>query len=197
MKLYMLTNNFAELFDNFEAICNYEPEKNEDGQYIDNNGNIIADIDAYKATMQTAWFDTLSGIEEEFEVKAENIATFIKNCQAESDELKKEEEALSARRKVKDNQIKRMKDYLLESMQTIGRLKIDTPKAKLSIRNNAESAKIPDEKAFIAMCLEKKLDKYLRFKAPEINKTAVKKDLQSDVRIEGARLDRTQSLIIK
>ena len=197
MKLYEITGVFAELFDSFESICNYNLEKNEDGQFIDDDGNIIPDPDAYRADMQQAWFDTLSGIEDDFEEKAENIAAYIKNLQAQSDELKKEEDALYARRKVKENQIGRMKKYLLESMKKIKRLKIDTPRAKLSIRDNAESAKIYDEKAFVNMCMEKGLEKYLRFKAPEINKMAVKKDLQSNIKIIGAELERTQSLIIK
>lgn len=197
MKLYELSTDFSRLFDDFDAICSYEPEKSESGDYIDDGGSIIEDLAAYRQELQEAWFDTLDGIEQEFEDKAENVAAYIKSLKAEADDLKEEEAALNRRRKVKENQIDRLKDYLLHSMMTINRTKIDTPKAKLSIRNNAESVQFDDEEQFIRLCLARGQDDYLRYKDPELNKTAVKKALQSGMEIDGARLIRTQSLIIK
>lgn len=197
MKLYELSTDFSRLFDDFDVICSYEPEKNDNGDYVDDDGNVINDITAYRQELQEAWFDTLDGIEQEFEDKAENVAAYIKSLKAEADDLKEEEAALNRRRKVKENQIDRLKDYLLHSMMTINRTKIDTPKAKLSIRNNAESVQFDDEEQFIRLCLARGQDDYLRYKDPELNKTAVKKALQSGMEIDGARLIRTQSLIIK
>lgn len=197
MKLYELSTDFSRLFDDFDAICSYEPEKSESGDYIDDGGSIIEDLAAYRQELQEAWFDTLDGIEQEFEDKAENVAAYIKSLKAEADDLKEEEAALNRRRKVKENQIDRLKDYLLHSMMTINRTKIDTPKAKLSIRNNAESVQFDDEEQFIRLCLARGQDDYLRYKDPELNKTAVKKALQSGMEIDGASLIRTQSLIIK
>ena len=197
MKLYELSTDFSRLFDDFDAICSYEPEKSESGDYIDDGGSIIEDLAAYRQELQEAWFDTLDGIEQEFEDKAENVAAYIKSLKAEADDLKEEEAALNRRRKVKENQIDRLKDYLLHSMMTINRTKIDTPRAKLSIRNNAESVQFDDEEQFIRLCLARGQDDYLRYKDPELNKTAVKKALQSGMEIDGARLIRTQSLIIK
>ena len=60
-----------------------------------------------------AWFDTLDGIEEDFEEKAENIAALIKSLKAETESLKAEEAALSKRRKVKENQKKYLETYLI------------------------------------------------------------------------------------
>lgn len=120
MKLYESSGIFAQLFDDFEDLC-AEPEKNENGDYIDDNGSVISDIAAYLRERQEAWFDTLTGIEEEFDVKAENIAAYIKSLKAEADALKAEETALNRRRKVKESQIERMKTYLLENMQLINR----------------------------------------------------------------------------
>ena len=196
MKLYESSGIFAQLFDDFEDLCS-EPEKNENGDYIDDNGSVISDIAAYLRERQEAWFDTLTGIEEEFDVKAENIAAYIKSLKAEADALKAEEITLNRRRKVKENQIYRLKDYLLHSMRTINRTKIDTPKAKLSIRNNAESGQFDDENEFSTRCELAGADDFLRYKKPEIDKTEVKAALKRGERIEGARLIRTQSLIIK
>lgn len=171
MKLYELTSDFAELFDEFESM--------EDDD------------------MKQAWFDTLDGIEQEFEVKAENIAVFIKELNAEIEALKQEEERLRARRKAKENKTESLKDYLKSCMICIGRLKIDTVKARISIRKNPEAAQFDNEKDFVRMCMENDLDDFLRYKEPEINKTAVKEALKAGEKIPGAELGRTQSIIIK
>ena len=196
MKLYESAGVFARLFEDFEDLC-AEPEKNENGDYIDQFGTVISDVAAYLQERQEAWFDTLSGIEEEFDVKAENVAAYIKSLKAEADALKAEEAALSRRRKAKENQLERMKAYLLENMLLINRQKIDTPRAKLSIRTNPESVQFDDENEFITMCEKTGMEDYLRYKAPEINKTAVKERLKSGLVLDGVRLIRTQSLIIK
>lgn len=176
MKLYELTNDFAQLFDRFDEISKLD-----------------GDAEEYKQ----AWFDTLSGIEEEFEVKAENIGAYIKELTAAAKYLKAEEEALSKRRKAKEKQAEWLKKYLLESMQAIGRTKIDRPMAVLSIRTNPESVRFDDENAFITLCQRNGSDDYLRYKAPEINRSAVKEALQHGEKVEGAYLARDQRIDIK
>lgn len=94
MKLYELTESFAELFSQFEDINEYEPDTDADGQPIDGNGDIIEDVEAYKEKMLTAWFDTLEGIEGEFDEKAESIAVYIKQLKAEAKMLKAEKAQL-------------------------------------------------------------------------------------------------------
>ena len=183
MKLYELTNDFAQLFDRFDEISKLD-----------------GDAEEYKQ----AWFDTLSGIEEEFEVKAENIGAYIKALTAAAKDLKAEEEALSKRRKAKEKQAEWLKKYLLESMQDIGRKKIDRPMAVLSVRNCPESVKFQDEKAFVDACMRSGHDEYLRYKTPEIDRTVVKEVLQrgnkSDseyLTLSGAYLARDQRIDIK
>lgn len=85
MNGWHITGRFAELFDAFDAINDYEPDTNADGEYIDDDGEVIADLEAYKADMLTMWFDTLEGIEGEFGEKAENVACFIKSLEREAD----------------------------------------------------------------------------------------------------------------
>ena len=176
MKLYELTTDFAQLFDRFDEISKLD-----------------GDTEEYKQ----AWFDTLSGIEEGFEVKAENIGAYIKELTAAAKYLKAEEEVLSKRRKAKEKQAEWLKKYLLESMQAIGRKKIDRPMAVLSIRTNPESVRFEDENAFITLCQKNGSEDYLRYKKPEINRSAVKEALQRGEKIEGASLIRTQTVTIK
>lgn len=197
MRLYEYAEDFARLFDDLDAIADYVPDQNEDGQYIDADGNVIDDLATYKSDMQTAWFDTLDGIEGEFEFKAEAVACYILQCDGELEMLKKREAAFKRRKKAKENEIRWLKSYLLNCMQQVGRTEIKSPDVKISIRNNAESVQFDDEEQFVRLCLARGKDDYLRYKDPELNKTAIKKALQSGTEIDGARLIRTQSLTIK
>lgn len=175
MKLYELTNDFTQLFDQFDEISSMDNAEE----------------------FKQAWFDTLSGIEEAFEVKAENIGAYVKALTAAAKDLKAEEDALAKRRKAKENQAEWLKKYLLESMQAIGRKKIDRPMAVLSVKNCPESVRFEDEKAFINDCMESGHDEFLRYKTPEIDRAAVKEVLQRGGKVEGAYLARDQRIDIK
>lgn len=103
---------------------------------------------------------------------------------------------LSARIKAKQNAAERMKQYLLDNMRKLSRNKIETSRAVISLRHNAESVNITDEGGLIDWA-QGNHDEYLRYKEPEINKAAIKKALQQGEDIPGCRLERTQSVTIK
>ena len=79
MKLYELTEMYSDLFNQFDAINEWEPDTNADGMPIDDDGNIIANVDAYRNKMLTAWFDTLTGIEGEFRSEERRVG---KECRS-------------------------------------------------------------------------------------------------------------------
>lgn len=196
-KLYELSDSFEQLFNQFDAINDYDFDTDADGNPIDCEGNIIENPEAYKAAMLEAWFDTLEGIEGEFEDKAENIACYIKSLQSDIDDMDNEEKILKARMNAKKNRLEAIKKYLKNSMLQINLLKIDKPRARLSIRNNAESLVVDDEKAFIEWAERSGNGSLLTYKAPEIRKTDTKKLVQSGREIPNVHLERSQSLIIK
>ena len=196
MKLYELSTTFADLFDQFDEINTYTPDKDADGNYIGDDGEIITDLEALRESYRQAWFDTLTALEGEFDAKAENIAVYIKNMTAEVKEIKAEEDALRLRRKAFEKSVERMKAYLLGSMHAVGRLKIDMPRARLSIRKNAESLVITDNAAFIEWAQAKHND-LLKYAPPEIRKTEAKKLVQAGVWLPFVHLTRTESLMIK
>lgn len=196
MKLYELTSLFSELFSQFDYINEYEPDTNADGQPIDDDGNIIENVDAYKDKMLSAWFDMLEGIEGEFDEKAENIAVYIKSMLAMAKTLKAEEDNLKARRKRCEKSAERMKAYLLNSMQKLGRKKIDMPKALINTRNNAPSLVVDDEISFISWA-QKNNDDLLKYSLPEIRKSEVKKLCKSGENIPFVHTEASTSLIIK
>lgn len=196
MKLYELTSLFSELFSQFDYINEYEPDTNADGQPIDGDGNIIENVDAYKDKMLSAWFDTLEGIEGEFDEKAENIAVYIKSMLAMANTLKAEEYNLEARRKRCEKSAERMKAYLLNSMQELGRKRIDMPKAVISTRNNAPSLVVDDELSFIEWA-QKNNDDLLKYELPKIKKNDTKALYKKGEKVPFVHLEQKTSLIIK
>lgn len=196
-KLYELSTDFQNLFDMFEEINNWSPDTDADGQPIDSEGNVIENPTAYKVQMLNGWFDTLEGIEGEFEMKAENIAAFIKSLKAQSDILKNEETALKKRRDTKDRQIESLKIYLLNQMKAIGRKKIDMPKAVISIRNNAPSLVVDDELELINWAEENDMDSFLNYQLPKIKKSEVKKACKDNMNIPYVHMESKESLTIK
>lgn len=175
MKLYELTKDFQTLYEQLEEI-DLNAEDGDD--------------------LLTAYFDTLEGIEGEFEQKAENIAVFCKELAYETEVLKQEKKILMDRISQKERKSESLKRYLMSCMEQIGRNKIDTPKAVVSIRNNPERVQVDNPKAFIKWA-EKYRDDLLTYKEPEINKTALKAELQKGSPIAGVSLVRSKSLNVR
>lgn len=178
MKLYELTNDFTMLFDQFDAINSWEPDTDADGNPIDDDGNIIEDAARYKEDMLTAWFDTLESIEGEFEQKAESVAVYFKNLQSDIKQLKAEEQALKGRRLQKEKSAEQLKTYLLNSLQVIGRKKIDMPRVVISLKNNPPKLMVDDELSFINWAMQNN-DDLLKYSEPEIRKQEVMKLLKA------------------
>ena len=171
MKLYEYAAEFAEMFDSL--------------------GDMAGDDD-----LEQAWFDTLESIEAEFEDKAENVAAYIKQLKGEADMLREQERAFAERRRAKEHHVERLKKYLLDSMAAVNPKKIDRPLAVISVRNNVESPRFDSENSFIEWA-KRNADELLRYKEPEIDRTAVKRYLQAGHSLDGVTLERSQSVIIK
>lgn len=194
MRLYEMSIEFAALFDGLDSISAWEPTI-VDGIAVDDDGVVIEDVAEYKEKWIADWLDKLMKVEADFEVKAENIACFIKELSGEAETLRKEKKSVSSRLDAKTHLIDRLKTMLIENMTAIGRKKIDMPKAKISLRNNQETAQFVHEKEFISWANMNRPD-LLKY-TPEINRTAVKNALQNGDKIQGAVLGRTVSAIIK
>lgn len=197
MKLYELTEMYSDLFNQFDAINEWEPDTNADGMPIDDDGNIIANVDAYRNKMLTAWFDTLTGIEGEFDEKAESIAIYYKQLLAEAKMLKAEKAAIAKRQSQKEKQAESLKTYLFKSMQALGRQKIDMPRAVMSLKKNAPSLVIDDEISFVEWAEEHNLDHLLKYSMPEVKKNDVKALCKKGEEIPFVHIESKQSLSIK
>ena len=104
-------------------------------------------------TEEQVLLDTMEGVSGEYDDKIDNYCRLIKNLDAESKALKEESKRLSARQKTIDNNIARMKAFMLESMRQIGKTeaggllkaKITKNGGVLPLKVNALPEDLPEE----------------------------------------------------
>lgn len=196
MSLFKLGNKYADIMERLELAYAWEPECVA-GKPVDDDGNIIGDVEGFRACMIAEALWRLDGAAADFEASAGNIAAIIKNLAAEAEDLREQEKIFAERRRAKEKSAERLKSYLLQEMQNLGTPKIETVQAKISLRNNPESAQISDENAFIEWALANDRDSLLIYKKPDISRTAVKIALKAGEKLPGAALGRTVSVTIK
>lgn len=196
MTLYELTGEFRYLFEQFDEIDLWEPEYDELGNALNLDGEIIPDVVVYKEKMRTAWFDTLTALEAEFDEKAESCAVYIKNLTAEAKAIKDEEKALKSRRQLLERRAESVTRYLMRSMKAVGKTKISSPRAELNIKKNPESIVVDDEIGFIKWA-QSNNDSLLKYAMPEIRKTEAKTLLKNGASLPFCHLERKEVLKIK
>lgn len=179
-RLFELSAEFAELFDQLDSLA-----EQADAMGIP------------REEVETAWFDTLDGMEQEFNLKAENTALYIKELAVKADALKREEKKLAERRKSYERRAASLKDYLMQNMMQTHQKKIDGIRARITIRNNPTSLQVQDEAALIHLLEQNGQDDFLKYAKPELRKTEIKEFLKSGGQLEGCSLVSTQSVLIQ
>lgn len=148
----------------------------------------LQDMDLDEQTLA----DTLEGLSGELEVKATNVAMFIRNLESSAEQIKTAEKQMADRRKALEARADKIKQYLKENMIRTGVSKIESPYFTLSIRNNPEAVDVINQDMIPP--------EYFNVPPPPppvLDKMALKKAIQSGIEVEGARLTRSQSLQIK
>ena len=140
--------------------------------------------------MDNAAFDALSM---EREQKIENVACWVKNEKALAEEIGAEIKRLQERKKAAENRVERLKGYLLYAT---GGQKYQTARAQVSFRSS-ESTEIIDTSAVIEWAQENGYEDMLKYREPEISKTAVKDAIKGGVTVPGAQIVTNTSVIIK
>ena len=195
--LFNISSRYADIIEKIDSFASWEPDTDADGNFITPEGEVIDDPVEYRRTMTDALLDTLDAVDGEMEDKLANCGAFIKQLSAEADALDNEIKSLRYRSAAKKREIDSFKAYMMACMENADVKKVDQPIAKLTIRQNAESVEVADEKGFIEWAQSHDRDDLLRYSVPDINKTAVKDAIRSGTDIPGAQLVRTKSLIIK
>lgn len=124
--------------------------------------------------------------------KLENCCKYIKNTEAEIAGLKAEEERLYARRKTKENAIKRLKELMKMAMNAAGEKKLVCGTFTTSLQDNAPSVVLDES------YIENIPQEYLRIKEPEVDRKKMLEDLKAGKNLEGlAHLEVTSSIRIR
>ena len=87
-------------------------------------------------------FDAVEALNAQFEDKAESVACYIKNLTAFVDDLKTEEAAMAARRKTAERRVDSVKKYLTSCMESVGKDKVETAKARISFRKSVQVGQV-------------------------------------------------------
>lgn len=136
--------------------------------------------------------DTLESIEGEFDSKADNTACIIKNLEAEAAAIKAEESALKERRQSKEATADRLKNYLSEQMQAMGKSKLETARNMIGFRAST-SVYIANEEEFKA----KHPDLCVTETVVKIPKSEIGKALKDGAEIDGVELRKNQNLYVR
>ena len=192
MRLFDIAKEHLELLDKFGEI---EINVNEDGEPVDSEGNPIDPV-AYMEEQESKLLEALTELKGDFNTKAESVSLYIKELEAGAKALGESIKNLQSRKKAMENKVEHLKAYLTNSMDTVNETKIETDKVRISLRNNAPSVVVYDEKAFINQYKGNR-DDLLKYSEPTINKTAVKDALKSGEDIAGATLEVKRTVTIK
>lgn len=131
---------------------------------IDDETGEILDVDR---------FDELSG---ERDAKVESICLWIKNLKAEAEALKAEKDAFAQRQKVAENKMNSLKQFLSNYLEGTS---FKTTKTTVSFRKS-EVLEIED--------IYKIPEDFLKYKEPDVDKTALKQAIKAGASIEGASI---------
>ena len=130
--------------------------------------------------------DTLDAVTGEFEVKAENIASIIKNNELKMAEFaarrsvfEKEAETIKAKEKALENSNERLKKYLCDGMIAVGKPKFKTDRFSFWTKQTTPKVVID---GVVPM-------DYMKVPEPQPDKTAIKKAIDSGEKIEFAHLE--------
>lgn len=132
-------------------------------------------------------YDALNSLNMEQSKKIEGIACFCIGLKAEADAIKTEEEKLKNRRNANEKTFERLREYIANSMNLIGKDKISTARVVVSFRNS-QAVEIQDENILP--------DEFKRTKV-EANKAEISKALKEGKEVPGAVMVKNRSLQIK
>ena len=140
--------------------------------------------------------EKLDALQMEREEKLEGVALWIKDMKAEAEAIKAEADKLNARKKALDNKIDGLKNWL---MMALGGEKLSTPRCKVYQTHSQRVVIVGEEKDLISW-LERNTEdprEFIRYKDPELRKDEIKKALKDGKEIEYAKLEETESVVIK
>ena len=138
--------------------------------------------------------EKLDALQMEREAKLEGVALWIKDLKAESEAVKAEADKLTARKKALDNKIDGLKAWLLFALNGE---KLKTPRCNVYQTHSQKVAVANEVELIDFLKTLKEPDRFLKFQEPELRKNEIKQALKDGFEIPGAKLEETESVVIK
>jgi hypothetical protein len=141
-------------------------------------------------------FEYIQKLDGAIEKKIENIACVIKELENNTGIVNNEIDRLSERATRYYKNLKVLKSYVVNTMEQVGKKKIETPTMTLGVRKS-ESTEI--DSAFIEEAKEKNLYKLMRIvpERVEADKTAIKEYIKQGNKLEHAKIVEKKNLSIR
>jgi len=107
--------------------------------------NTLEDVELDDETKQSMIADSLSNIQDKFESKALNVASFVAILKLEAIAVKTAEQRITQRRRSLERQVEWLNDYLFCQMQKMKLPKLSNEQLTLAIRKNPAKVCITNE----------------------------------------------------
>lgn len=136
--------------------------------------------------------ECFTNMTEDFKDKMENCCKYIKCLDSDIEGLKAEEKRIKEKRQAMENSKERLKNLMFKAQRASGEKKLVCGSFTTSIQANPPSVVLDEQ------YIENIPEKYLKYPAPEVNRTLIKEDLKNGVNLDGlAHLEVTSSLRIR
>jgi hypothetical protein len=136
--------------------------------------------------------DTMEGIEGAYEDKFDGYAAVIRQLTGYINELEEEKKRIDARKESFENNVKKMKKIMLESMNATGKTKFKTAKNSFWTQKNKASVVIDAKSVWDIP------EDFRRYKDPEPDKTKIGEAIAAGQDFTGiAHMEQTESIRIK
>ena len=129
--------------------------------------------------------DQLHALQMEREQKIENVALWYKNLLSDAEQYAAEEAAFKKKKQTAQAQAERVKAYLQDALQGE---KYKSTRVNISFRNSPRV--VVDDVLNLP-------PRFVRFPAPEPNKTEIAAAIKNGEEVNGARIESSPSIIIK
>ena len=133
--------------------------------------------------------DALNDLDLEFNQKVDNIACYIKDIESLNQAIKDEKKALDERLKMNDRKVENLKKYVSSSLKMRDMNKLETARNKITFRKS-KSVNVINESLLADEYFTEKITK-------TVNKTAIKKAIESGLTVDGAEIKENRNVVIK
>lgn len=154
-------------------------------EYLD----VLDNLEVDEETGEITGAERLDEMEGSFDQKAEAVACFVKNAAAMAESIKEEEKTLKKRRESLERRNDYLKQLLQNSLDAVGKAKLETPKVVVSFRKS-KAIQIDDEAAVPAAFKSEVV-------SVKIDKTLIKQAIQLGQQVPGAALVENRNIQIR